>query len=34
MQPSFEHATIVDDARIDELLHGLVQDIERVSSGT
>jgi sulfide:quinone oxidoreductase len=29
MQPSFEHATIVDDARIDELLHGLVQDIEQ-----
>ena len=29
MQPSFEHATIVDDARIDELLHGLVQDVEQ-----
>ena len=29
MHPSFEHATIVDDARIDELLHGLVQDIEQ-----
>jgi sulfide:quinone oxidoreductase len=24
----YEHATLVDDARMDELLHGLVQDIE------
>ena len=24
----FEHATTVDDARMDELLHGLVQDVE------
>ena len=24
----FEHATAVDDARMDELLHGLVQDVE------
>jgi sulfide:quinone oxidoreductase len=24
----YEHATLVDDARIDELLHGLVQDVE------
>lgn len=29
MHPSFEHATTVDDARIDELLHGLVQDVEQ-----
>lgn len=27
-EPAFEHATTFDDARIDELLHGLVQDIE------
>jgi sulfide:quinone oxidoreductase len=26
--PRFRHATTVDDARIDELLHGLIQDIE------
>lgn len=29
MQPSFEHATTIDDARIDQLLHGLVQDVEQ-----
>jgi sulfide:quinone oxidoreductase len=28
MEPAYEHATNVDDAHIDELLHGLVQDIE------
>ena len=28
LQPYSEHATNVDDARMDELLHGLVQDIE------
>ncbi|HTU98010.1 MAG TPA: FAD-dependent oxidoreductase [Solirubrobacteraceae bacterium] len=28
LQPTFEHATNVDDRRMDELLHGLVQDIE------
>ena len=28
LQPLSEHATNVDDARMDELLHGLVQDIE------
>ncbi|MGZ4297174.1 MAG: FAD-dependent oxidoreductase [Solirubrobacteraceae bacterium] len=28
MQPVSQHATNVDDARMDELLHGLVQDIE------
>jgi sulfide:quinone oxidoreductase len=28
MSPAYEHATNVDDARIDELLHGLVQDVE------
>jgi sulfide:quinone oxidoreductase len=27
-QPAFAHGTTVDDARIDELLHGLVQDLE------
>jgi sulfide:quinone oxidoreductase len=27
-EPAFEHATQFDDARIDELLHGLVQDVE------
>jgi sulfide:quinone oxidoreductase len=27
-QPAFEHAVTVDDRRMDELLHGLVQDIE------
>lgn len=27
-QPAFEHAVTVDDKRIDELLHGLVQDVE------
>ncbi|MGI8711841.1 MAG: FAD-dependent oxidoreductase [Solirubrobacteraceae bacterium] len=27
-EPAFEHATTFDDARIDELLHGLVQDVE------
>ena len=29
MHPSFEHVTTVDDGRIDELLHGLVQDVEQ-----
>jgi sulfide:quinone oxidoreductase len=28
LYPRFRHATTVDDARIDELLHGLIQDIE------
>jgi sulfide:quinone oxidoreductase len=28
LHPVLEHATSVDDARMDELLHGLVQDIE------
>lgn len=28
LYPRFERATTVDDARMDELLHGLVQDIE------
>src|SRR6202012_4207034 len=28
LQPYSEHATHIDDARMDELLHGLVQDIE------
>jgi sulfide:quinone oxidoreductase len=28
MEPAYEHATNVDDAHMDELLHGLVQDIE------
>jgi sulfide:quinone oxidoreductase len=28
MQPRFEHAITIDDARLDELLHGLIQDIE------
>ena len=28
LHPRYEHATTVDDSRIDELLHGLVQDIE------
>ena len=28
MYARFEHAITVDDARIDELLHGLIQDIE------
>ena len=28
VDPAFEHVTAIDDARIDELLHGLVQDIE------
>ena len=28
LRPYSEHATNVDDARMDELLHGLVQDIE------
>jgi sulfide:quinone oxidoreductase len=28
LQPLSQHATNVDDARMDELLHGLVQDIE------
>jgi sulfide:quinone oxidoreductase len=28
IEPAYEHATSVDDARMDELLHGLVQDIE------
>lgn len=27
-EPPFEHATPFDDARIDKLLHGLVQDVE------
>jgi sulfide:quinone oxidoreductase len=29
METSFAHATTIDDARIDELLHGLVQDVEQ-----
>ena len=29
IDPVHEHATGIDDARIDDLLHGLVQDIER-----
>lgn len=28
LYPRFEHSITVDDARIDELLHGLIQDIE------
>jgi sulfide:quinone oxidoreductase len=28
LYPRFKHATTIDDARMDELLHGLVQDIE------
>ena len=28
LYPRFEHAITVDDARLDELLHGLIQDIE------
>jgi sulfide:quinone oxidoreductase len=28
MHPRFEHAITIDDERIDELLHGLIQDIE------
>jgi sulfide:quinone oxidoreductase len=28
LYPRFRHATTIDDARIDELLHGLIQDIE------
>ena len=28
LHPRYEHATTVDDSRIDELMHGLVQDIE------
>jgi sulfide:quinone oxidoreductase len=28
LYPRFNHATTIDDARIDELLHGLIQDIE------
>jgi sulfide:quinone oxidoreductase len=28
LAPVFEHATRFDDARLDELLHGLVQDVE------
>jgi sulfide:quinone oxidoreductase len=28
LYPRFKHATTIDDARIDELLHGLIQDIE------
>ena len=28
MHPLYEHVTTVDDARMDELLHGLVQDVE------
>jgi sulfide:quinone oxidoreductase len=27
-QPRYEHATTVDDARMDEVLHGVVQDVE------
>ena len=26
--PRFEHATTIDDRRLDELLHGLIQDVE------
>jgi sulfide:quinone oxidoreductase len=28
MHPRFKHATTIDDQRLDELLHGLIQDIE------
>jgi sulfide:quinone oxidoreductase len=28
LHPRYEHVTTVDDSRIDELLHGLVQDVE------
>jgi sulfide:quinone oxidoreductase len=28
MHPRFEHAITIDDKRLDELLHGLIQDIE------
>lgn len=28
MRPRFKHAITIDDARLDELLHGLIQDIE------
>jgi sulfide:quinone oxidoreductase len=28
LQPAYEHVTTVDDTRMDELLHGLVQDLE------
>jgi sulfide:quinone oxidoreductase len=28
LYPRFKHATTIDDARMDELLHGLIQDIE------
>ena len=28
IEPAYEHATNLDDARMDELLHGLVQDVE------
>lgn len=28
MRPRFEHAITINDARLDELLHGLIQDIE------
>jgi sulfide:quinone oxidoreductase len=28
VEPRYEHATTIDDAHMDELLHGLVQDIE------
>jgi sulfide:quinone oxidoreductase len=28
LHPVFEHATNMDDARMDELLHGIVQDVE------
>ena len=28
LQPRFEHALTIDDKRLDELLHGLIQDVE------
>ena len=28
MRPAFEHAVTIDDHRMDELLHGLIQDVE------
>jgi sulfide:quinone oxidoreductase len=27
-RPRFEHATTIDDSRLDEVLHGLIQDVE------
>lgn len=28
IRPRYEHATTIDDGRLDELLHGLIQDVE------